>query len=196
MKNYLRLLNTTPKKFIRQIGINKSAFHILAKDIAKEIAKHQLAKPMSKRGKKTDLCIDEQLMLCFMYLRNYPTFLDLGERFGISESYSHKIFHKMSKMLISILKLPSHNQLSNEQIGIVIVDATEQPTERPSKKQRKHYSGKKGQHTFKAQLVMSLDTLMLLKVNCCKGSVHDFKLFKNSNLKLKNNCHKTIVESR
>jgi DDE superfamily endonuclease/Helix-turn-helix of DDE superfamily endonuclease len=178
----------TNKKFIRMIGINKEAFRILSQQLQLEIEKIQLLNPKSKRGKKAVLDLDDQLMLCFMYLRNYPTFIELGERFGISESYSNKVFHKIAKILINILKLPSHSELAKENIGTVIVDASEQAIERPSKGQKDYYSGKKGQHTIKAQLLMSLDSLMILKINCCKGSIHDFKLFKNSNLKLKDNA--------
>ena len=119
-----------------------------------------------------------------LYLRNYSTFFNLGETFAISESYANKTFHSISKLLINVVKLPSKRDLSNKGLTILLVDASEQPIERPCKNQRDYYSGKKGRHTIKAQLAMELELNMILKVDCSKGAVHDFKLFKNSKLPL------------
>lgn len=46
-------------------------------------------------------------------------------------------------------------QPSDTIIEIMIVDATEQPIQRPKKKQRGHYSGKKKRHTQKAQVMVN-----------------------------------------
>ena len=103
----------------------------------------QTARAPCKRGRKADICLEDQLLLFLIYLRSYPTFLILGEDFKISESYANKIFHKISKRMIAILKLPSNNELSLEGLKAVVVDASEQPIERPVKNQKDYYSGKK-----------------------------------------------------
>ncbi len=54
----------------------------------------------------------------------------------------------------------------------------------PSKKQKKHYSGKKKRHTCKAQLVMQTGSRRLLVTTFGKGKIHDFALFKKSRLPL------------
>ncbi len=54
----------------------------------------------------------------------------MGNEFGISESYSYKIFTKVSLALVKILKLPS---LQDLHLDTIIVDVTEQETERPQK---------------------------------------------------------------
>ncbi|MDM1769307.1 transposase family protein [Acinetobacter sp. 226-4] len=46
------------------------------------------------------------------------------------------------------------------------------------KKQKLSYSGKKKAHTFKVQAIVHYKTLEILSVNMCKGSKHDFELFK------------------
>ena len=77
------------------------------------------------------------------YLRNYRTFLELGEEFEISEGYANKLFHKISKQLVKILKLPSKTELSKEGLKAIVIDVSEQQIERPVKKQKEYYSGKK-----------------------------------------------------
>ena len=49
------------------------------------------------------------------------------------------------------------------------------------KKQRKHYSGKKKQHTQKAQIVIDQNNRIIC-VNTARGKDHDFSLFKRSKL--------------
>ena len=43
--------------------------------------------------------------------------------------------------------------LENNNFSVVVGDATETPIERPKKKQRDFYSGKKKRHTLKTQVV-------------------------------------------
>lgn len=131
------------KKFIRMVGINKVAFKILTENLEKNIKQEKQIKPISKRGRKPSIIIEDQLLLCLIYLRRYPTFLDLGDDFGISEGYANKIYHKISKLLVKILQLPSKEALTYKGLKAVVVDASEQPIERPKRKQKEYYSGKK-----------------------------------------------------
>jgi len=131
------------EKFIRMVGINKVAFKILTGKIEKVLEQEKEKKPIIKRGKKSSIIIEDQLLLCLIYLRRYPTFLDLGDDFGISEGYANKVYHKISKLLILILQLPSREALTYKGLKAVVVDASEQPIERPKRKQKEYYSGKK-----------------------------------------------------
>ena len=76
------------------------------------------------------------------YLRNYPTFTNLGEMFVISESYANKIYHYILKILIKVLELDNRKNLL-DQVDTIVIDVCEQPLERPKKGQKKYYSGKK-----------------------------------------------------
>lgn len=48
------------------------------------------------------------------------------------------------------------------------------------KKQKKSYSGKKKAHTFKIQAIIHYKTQEILSLCICKGSKHDFELFKEN----------------
>jgi hypothetical protein len=97
---------------------------------------------MRQRGLKSSLTIADGLLLTLIYLRNYHTFLQLGEMFSISESYAHKRYTFISKRLLKGLDLPDDKALTTDSLKIVI-DVTEQELERPVKKQKSYYSGKK-----------------------------------------------------
>ena len=143
MSKYSIMKKKPAEKFIRRVGLNKTAFEILSEKLQEYIKEEKKKHPKSKRGRKSALCIEDQLLLCMFYLRTYRTFLELGDEFEISEGYANKIFHKISKILVRILKLPSHTELTKEGLKAVVIDASEQQIERPVKKQKEYYSGKK-----------------------------------------------------
>ncbi len=131
------------KKFKRTVGISLSGFLFIVQLVSSFIAKEKEAKPMKKRGLKSKLTIQNQVLLFFYYLRDYPTFLKLGQSFGISESYANKIFHRILGILVQTLKLPNRKVLLDGDFEKILVDVAEQPIERPVKKQKDYYSGKK-----------------------------------------------------
>lgn len=53
------------------------------------------------------------------------------------------------------------------------------------KKQKASYSGKKKRHTIKSQVVVDKTSQQIICTDFCEGKRHDFKLFKDSNLKIK-----------
>jgi hypothetical protein len=65
---------------------------------------------------------------------------------------------------------------------IVLLDATESPIERPKKRQKHWYSGKKKRHTMKTLVVVCKKTRRIICVFCCNGKKHDFRLFKESKI--------------
>jgi hypothetical protein len=80
---------------------------------------------------KGGISLETRLKLTLRYLRSYPTFLEVGKEFKVSEGYAYKLFTKSSKALIQILKLPKLKNLKN--LENLVIDVTEQATERPKK---------------------------------------------------------------
>jgi hypothetical protein len=84
----------------------------------------------------------DELLLTLLYLRQYHTFLQLSEMFSISESYAQKRYTFISQRMMKALDLPNDKSLTTDNLKL-IADVTEQEIERPSKKQKSFYSGKK-----------------------------------------------------
>jgi len=142
-KDIYQSLIADEKKFARMSGLKKSLFDILVKKVLEQIEEHQQAHPLSTRGKKSTMSIENKLLLMLMYYRNYHTYLTLSELFGISEGYANKIVRKMSKLVVKALPLGRKRRVGSEEIKAVIIDASEQRIERPQKKQGQYFSGKK-----------------------------------------------------
>jgi hypothetical protein len=103
----------------------------------------------------------------------------LGESFGISESYACKIYTATASFLGDTLHLMTNAEVNAYQAKVLVVDASEQPVERPQEGQKAYYSGKKKAHTMKSQVIIDIDPIKVLSVISAKGSVHDFSLFKS-----------------
>ena len=131
-----------PVEFTRLIGVNYATFIIILDKLKDEIARYRQAKLVRNHGLPSSLSIEDQLLLTLTYLRQHHTFLELGEMFSISESYAHKRYTFISRRLMKALDLPNDQALTADHLK-VIADVTEQAVERPLKKQKSYYSGKK-----------------------------------------------------
>jgi hypothetical protein len=174
-----------PKKFRRKVGVSQRTFWALVSKVSTWLTEHRAKHPMSCRGKKArQLSVADHVLLTMVYVRQYPTFDELGDRFGISESYANKLYHRYLDILVSVLRLPGKQALLDGALEAIVMDVTEQPIERPRKHQRRYYSGKQKRHTIKAQLIICLKTLQILLVVCGKGRMHDFTLLKHCTLRI------------
>jgi hypothetical protein len=120
------------QKFLRMVGLKLNQFAFLL-ELLEEYVELNNNKDWDKRGCKGGFTLADKLLLTFRYLRDYRTFLVVGNEFGISESYAYKIFTKVSKSLVKILKLPNIESLNSAELGSVLIDVSEQETERPQK---------------------------------------------------------------
>jgi len=131
-----------PAEFTRLVGVGFGTFEIILEKLKAEIISYKQAKPMRQRGLESSLRVADQLLLTLIYLRQYHTFLQLGEMFSISESYAFKRYTYISKRLLKALDLPNDQALTTDNLKVV-ADVSEQEIERPVKKQKSYYSGKK-----------------------------------------------------
>ncbi|MEI2579024.1 transposase family protein [Scytonema sp. PRP1] len=121
-------------------------------------------------GRKVKLSTEEQILLTLIYLRHLTTFQLLGIQFGVSESTANDTFNYWlplleellpSSLLEQVKKNASDYEIVQEVLTDyeLIVDSAEQARERPGeyKEQKKYYSGKKKNHTFKNQITVLPD---------------------------------------
>ncbi|AUB36902.1 Harbinger transposase-derived nuclease domain [Nostoc flagelliforme CCNUN1] len=130
-----------------------------------------------------------------------PTFEVLGLHFGISKTEANDTFHYWLEILRKVLPSSLLEQVekhdSDYAIAIelltefqLIVDSMEQPRARPSdnQEQKKYFSGKKRQHTFKNQFVTLPEGKDIVDVEVGeKGPTSDINLFRGQQEKFDNN---------
>ena len=147
MKPYKQLIKISAAKFKRATGLSKENFQKLSAKVSLFIQQDKEKNPAKRRGKKsTEVPQEDRILIVLYYLRHYPTFENLADIFGISESYCHKIYTRYGKILTQVETLPNRKQLLEDAPETLAIDVTEQPIERPVKGQRAYYSGKKTTH--------------------------------------------------
>lgn len=144
MDVYKEYSRKTPETYKRLVGVNMGTFCIILEKYKSELEKYKDEKMFRRQGRKSNFSIENQLLMCFLYLRNYDTFINLGMKFGISESYAQKRFEFSKMILLRCLNIPDELSLKDVlQTNLIAIDVSEQSIERPVKHQENYYSGKK-----------------------------------------------------
>lgn len=135
--------------------------------------------------------MEKKLFFILYYLKVYPTFDVLGDRFGLDRSKACTNVHRLLPVLLRTLDkaqvLPARHFETVEEMRAafagseaLLLDATERPRQRPTdhQAQQEHYSGKKKRHTVKNSVIASLGQRILFLGYTVAGSHHDYGLLK------------------
>jgi hypothetical protein len=131
-------LHTLPNPvFRRATGVKKQTFTLMVKTI-QEFEKKQKKK---KKGRPKKLSIENRLLMTLEYLREYRTYFHIAKSYDVAESVCYENTKQIENILIKSRKfsLPKRKELllSENEIEVVLVDATETPIERPKKSKKK-----------------------------------------------------------
>ncbi|MBU1599149.1 transposase [bacterium] len=194
-------LSKHPNKFKRFTGLTLDEFiHLRNKayPVWRNLEQKRLKRKNRIRetggGRKSNLpTFDDELFLILIHYRLYLTVEVLGYLIGLDDSnvcrHLVRLESLFAKMRLSFLarpkgikKINSLNELFEKYPDLVelTIDGTEQAIQRPKKnaKQRKHYSGKKKQHTIKTQIIITKDKRIFDISGSHPGSFHDYTIFK------------------
>ena len=128
---YKELENLKDKDFKRLTGINKSTFEKMV-----EILKLADKEKMKRGGNPSNTSIEDKLLMSLEYWREYRTFFHISVSYGVSESQCHRNIKWIENVLIKdgTFSLPSKKELlSDNEIEIIVIDASEHNIQRPKK---------------------------------------------------------------
>ena len=178
--NYESTKLLRPHQFKRRFGVSRPIFKHMVKALQKELP----SKP--GRGRKPKLCLEDRALVTLEYWREYRPYFHISTNWAVSESTVCRTVHWVEDTLMrsGLFRLPGKKQLVKGfgRPDVVVMDVTETPIERPKRKQRSFFSGKKRQHTFKCQIILDQQTREIICTFFGKGRQHDFNLFKASGI--------------
>lgn len=125
------------------------------------------------------------ILMLLLYYRSYVTQIFVGYLFGIDDSRVCRIIRRLEPLLASVMTIQKCKKLTQEEVESLIIDATEQPIERPKKGQKPYYSGKKKRHTLKTEIRTTLEGRIVHVSKSHPGATHDFTVFKGEERPLK-----------
>ena len=132
---YAEIQNLSDTKFKRLTGVPHPIFKQMVAILEKTMPTFGRPPKLSRADQL--LSRADQLLLTLMYWREYRTQFHIGQAYGISESAVCRTIQQVENTLGASgqFTLPGKKKLqtSDTLIEVVIVDATEQPIERPKK---------------------------------------------------------------
>ena len=170
-------ISKSPIIFNRLFGVSVSQFDEILLKIEPQWEK-QVINLYKRPGRDYKLELADMLLMLMLYYRSYITQMFIGFLFGIDDSRVCRIIQKLEPILAKEMALTKTKHLSKEEVESLIIDATEQPIERPQKNQKKYYSGKKKRHTIKTEIRITRKGRIVHVSRSRRGAMHDFALHK------------------
>ena len=116
------------EEFKRLTGVSRAVFEQMLAVVQRE---------MRDFGRPPKLDRADQLLMTLMYWREYRTEFHIGITYGVSEATVCRTIQKVENVLMKsgAFRLPGKKalQASDTLIEVLLMDATEQPIERPKK---------------------------------------------------------------
>lgn len=182
-------LKQHPKTFTRLFGIEPQKFDelvIIIHPLWVKAESRRLRHPRKIKqggGRRYKLTLEETVAMLLLYTRAYVTHVFLSALFDVHESAICRYFARIRPITETVFDLPIRDtNLSEEKILKLVVDATEQRTER--RRNGAGYSGKKKAHTIKTQIVVDNKGRIRHISASVPGNIHDKKLFDQSGVML------------
>ena len=195
-------LGQHPAIFRAMTGLTVAAFDEMLPELVAAFAadrRRRLDRPGRRRavggGDDVDLAVADQLLLTVVWLRQYPTQECLGYLFGVSDSTARRAVRRCLPVLEragkDTMRLPDPGRGRRRDLPAllketpelaVIVDTFEQRTQRPPRRQRAYYSGKKKAHTLKSQVAVDEDGYVVDVGESRPGRWADLKVLRRSGL--------------
>lgn len=172
------VISRKPIVFNRLVGMQVKDFESILEKLTPLWEKKVLG-AYKRPGRDFKLELADMLMMLLIYYRSYISQEFLGYLFGIDDSRVCRLIKRIEPLLARTVAIRKERHLSQEEVESLIIDATEQPIERPKRRQTKYYSGKKKRHTLKTEIRVTPKGRIVHVSKHFPGSVHDFTVYKD-----------------
>jgi hypothetical protein len=188
ISEFRRMTSLTPQEFDDILPQFVAGLADLA--AAEEAARPKPRKNKPGQGGRSRLATpEEKFFFMLVYYCTYPLQIVQGKLFGLSESQTCRIIHRLAPVMASTFALtaPSRDALTLKSMllrahaagiePVAAIDGTERPVQRPSSEPRQKdlYSGRFKQHGYK-NLVITVMSMVLFLSQTVTARRHDKRL--------------------
>lgn len=171
-------LRKYPRNFHRITGVSIDQFEEIASKCKKEWEK-KIIKPKKLDGRPYGVGnLKEHLLTLLIYYRCYTTQEFIGMLYGVDDSCICRSIRRIEPILAKVIAIKKDRTLTQKDLETIIIDCTEQPIERPKKRQKRYYSGKKKGHTLKTEIQITEVGRIVSTSKSHPGKDHDFEVRK------------------
>lgn len=171
-------------QFSRLTGVSRAQFEAMLTR-PRPLWDREVVAKKKKSGRPWDIAdangdglADHLLVLLILY-RCHITQDFMGCLYGVDKSAICRAKARIEPIAARVLGVKQRIRVNREEAASLLVDCTEQPCQRPKRKQKCYYSGKKKRHTIKAEIIVARHegkSRILSLPPPAPGSVHDLAL--------------------
>lgn len=164
------------RQFQRLTGVKASLFLEMVERVRPQWQKQVIA-PKNRSGRPWGIGgLEDHLLVLLILYRCGITQDFLGLLYGVDKAAISRALRRVEPIVAKVLGVKRTIRVSAEEAEALIVDVTEQVIQRPSRKQRCWYSGKKKRHTIKTEAIVTEAGKIVSVSNPAPGRVHDLAL--------------------
>lgn len=168
------------KSFRSLAGVDTSTFLAMVERL-RPAWREKVVEPKDRDGRPWGIGgLEDHLLVLLILYRCAVTQDFLACLYGVDQSAISRAMGRIEKLAARVLGVKRTIRVSPEEAEALIIDATEQQIQRPSRKQRCWYSGKKKRHTIKTEIIVTEAGRIAAVSKPMPGRVHDLEVRRRS----------------
>ena len=161
--------------FRRVAGVDVGTFREMERRLAPHWTRRESAKTLPGRPHGVGGLADHLLVLLILY-RCHVTQDFLGCLYGVDKASICRALKRIEPLAQRLLGVKRTIRIQAQEAQALLLDCTEQTIERPSRGQKRGYSGKKKRHTIKPEMAMTENGKIAAISGPSPGSRHDLAI--------------------
>lgn len=143
------------RSFRSLTGVEASHFHKMIERL-RPVWREKVVETKDRSGRPWGVGgLEEHLLVLLILYRCCVTQDFLACLYQTDQSAISRALHRIEPLAARILGVKRSLRVTREEAESLIIDCTEQPIQRPIRKQRCWYSGKKKRHTIKTEIIVT-----------------------------------------
>ena len=164
------------RQFRSLTGVEAETFHKLVERL-KPHWRERIVVPKNRSGRPWGVGgLEDHLLVLLILYRCAITQDFMACLYRTDKSTVSRSLQRIEALAARVLGVGRAIRVSRREAEALIVDCTEQPIQRPGRKQRCWYSGKKKRHTIKTEIVVTENGRIVSVSKPAPGRVHDLEI--------------------
>ena len=164
------------KQFRSLTGVRPDQFREMSRRLEPHW-QHRIVEPKNRSGRPFGVGdLEEHLLVLLILYRCHITQDFMGCLYRVDRTTVSRSLKRIEGLARRILGVSKRIKVTAEEAQALIMDCTEQPVQRPSRKQRCWYSGKKKRHTVKNEIIITGTGRIAAVSDDAPGRVHDIEV--------------------
>ena len=163
------------KQFRSLAGVRPDECHKMVR-LLRPHWQDRIEKPKDRDGRPWGVGgLEDHLLVLLIACRCHTAQDFLACLYGVNKSTISRSLKRIERLAQGVLGVKKRIALAPEEAESLVIDCTEQPVQRPQRKQRRWYSGKKKRHTVKNEIIIAERGRIVAVSDDAPGRVHDIE---------------------